>query len=178
MKRDWYLDVVFPALARMPTTLPWWLAGRVGDQPRPEQGRRREWLRQCFARVFPEAGAAAHAAWARAHLDMLAQERVDGLAFARLGQPGGPTVEMEGAELAEALVRRGQGFILVLTHFDRLMTPLIALARRGVTVHAVTMPIASNEELGAAHGTEVHVLAGVDRDLLEEVDRLDVLGAV
>lgn len=151
MNEAWYLDVAFPVLARIPTALPWRLAGWLGDLPPAQQRPRRLWLKQRFAQVFPHASAAEHAAWARAHLDMLAQEKVDGLAFPRLGRAGGPRIELEGAQAAQALAARGQGFILVLNHYDRLMTALVALAQLGIAVHAVTMPILSNAELGDAH---------------------------
>ncbi|RYF52494.1 MAG: hypothetical protein EOO27_28490, partial [Comamonadaceae bacterium] len=81
---------------------------------------------------------------------MLAQEVMDASALARLGHAGGPAIEVSGFEHAQELVRQGQGFILVLNHFDRLLTSPIALALRGVSLNALTMPVIENNALGQA----------------------------
>lgn len=147
MSESWYLDRLFPVLARVPTTLPWHLAGFVGDLPPAEQDARRRWLEQCFASVFPQAAPALHANWARAHLRMLAQEKLDAMAFHRIGRPGGPAVELVGADHARALRARRQGFILVLNHFDRLLVGPVILGLQGISTNALTMPIMGNQEL-------------------------------
>lgn len=81
---------------------------------------------------------------------MLARETLDASALQRIGQPGGPEIELHGIEHVEALVRAGRGFILVLNHFDRLLTAPIALALRGFKLHTLTMPVFENPELGEA----------------------------
>lgn len=151
MTRAWSLDLLFPCIARLPTTLPWRLAGRIG---RGESATERDhlllWLENLFARVFPQATAEQHVQWARAHLAMLAQEMVDAMAFSRLGRPGGPAIDLQGAEFAKELVRQGKGFILVLNHYDRLLTAPVALAREGIATNVLTMPVLDNPELAAA----------------------------
>lgn len=145
MKRDIALDLVFPALAKIPTALPWRLAAyTVQDQALVA------WLQALFQRVFPEAAPANCADWARAHLTMLAQEKVDAMAFHRLGRPGGPQIALQGVQHAADLVQRGQGFILILNHYDRLLTAPVALARAGVATNVLTMPVLNHPGLGGS----------------------------
>lgn len=150
MTPAWSLDLLFPFLARLPTTLPWKLAARIGREPAQERAHLLRWLEGLFGRVFPQATQAQHAQWAQAHLDMLAQEMVDAMAFNRLGRLGGPDIDLKGAEHAKSLVRQGKGFILVLNHYDRLLTAPVALAREGIATNVLTMPVLDNPELGAA----------------------------
>lgn len=150
MTRDWSLDLLFPFIARVPTTLPWRLAGWIGRESAAEREHLLRWLESLFARVFPSATGAEHAQWAKAHLAMLAQEMVDAMAFHRLGRFGGPAIDLQGAEHARSLTRQGKGFILVLNHYDRLLTAPVALARAGVATNVLTMPVLDNPELQAA----------------------------
>lgn len=150
MTRAWSLDLLFPFIARLPTTLPWRLAGRIGRESAAEREHLLRWLESLFARVFPQATGGQHAQWARAHLAMLAQEMVDAMAFSRLGRSGGPTIDLQGAEFAKGLARQGKGFILVLNHYDRLLTAPVALAREGIATNVLTMPVLDNPELEAA----------------------------
>lgn len=150
MTRDGSLDLLFPLMARVPTTLPWRLAGRIGRESAAEREHLLRWLEGLFARVFPNATAAEHAQWAKAHLAMLAQEMVDAMAFHRLGRFGGPSIDLQGVEHAKSLARQGRGFILVLNHFDRLLTAPVALARAGIATNVLTMPVLDNPELQAA----------------------------
>lgn len=151
MMRDWSLDLFFPTVARLPTTLPWrWAARRGRGESAAERKQLLQWLAGLFARVFPQASADQRAQWARAHLAMLAEEMVDAMAFHRLGQPGGPAVTVQGVEFARSLLRQGQGFILVLNHYDRLLTAPVALAREGIPTNVLTMPVLDNPDLAAA----------------------------
>jgi len=149
MTRDWSLDLLFPLIARMPTTLPWSLAGLIGRESVAERARLQRWLEDLFARVFPGATGAQHFQWAKAHLAMLAQEMVDAMAFHRLGRWGGPSITLQGEDHAKSLIRKGQGFILVLNHYDRILTAPVALARAGVATNVLTMPVLDNPELEA-----------------------------
>lgn len=150
MTRDWSLDLLFPSIARVPTTLPWRLARRIGRESPSEREHLLRWLESLFARVFPHATDAEYAQWAKAHLAMLAQEMVDAMAFHRLGRWGGPAIDLQGAEYAKSLTRQGKGFILVLNHFDRILTAPVALARVGVATNVLTMPVLDNAELQSA----------------------------
>ena len=150
MKRDWRLNWAFPLLGCMPTTLPWTIAPKLGRDPVAARQATQRFLQERFRQVFPEASDALHQEWARRHLDMLAREMLDSVALHRLGMRGGPHIHLSGWENVQELQRRGQGFILVLNHYDRLLTAPIALARRGLTLHTMTMPIIDNVELGAA----------------------------
>lgn len=150
MTRDWSLDLLFPLIARLPTTLPWKLAGRIHQGPKEEREHLQRWLAGIFARVFPGATESQRVQWAQAHLAMLAQEMVDAMAFQRLGRWGGPSISLQGEEHARSLVRQGKGFILVLNHFDRILSAPVALARAGVATNVLTMPVLDNPELGAA----------------------------
>ena len=149
MSRAWALDVVFPLMARLPTTAPWRLAALLGRESRAERAQLMPWLEGLFARVFPSADRSQHRLWATNHLAMLAQEMVDAMAFERLGRAGGPAIELVGESFARDLSRQGQGFILVLNHFDRLLTAPVALARAGIATDVLTMPVLDNPELGA-----------------------------
>lgn len=138
-------------LARLPGRLPWHLVGWAGRLPRAQQQRTRLFLEQRFAQAFPHAGAAQHAAWARAHLDMLACETLDAVALGRLGRADGPELALEGWDDVARLQREGRGFILVLNHFDRLLAAPIALARRGLRLNNITMPLEVNPDLNDRH---------------------------
>lgn len=150
MTRAWSLDLLFPSIASLPTTLPWKLAGWIGRESAAERRHLLLWLESLFARIFPHASEEQHAQWARAHLTMLAQEMVDAMAFNRLGCRGGPSIDLQGAEFAKSLVRQGKGFILVLNHYDRLLTAPVALAREGIATNVLTMPVLDNPELEIA----------------------------
>lgn len=145
MKRDIALELIFPTLAKIPTALPWRLAAWAAKDK-----SLLPWLQGLFQRVFPAATPTSCANWARAHMAMLAQEKVDALAFHRLGRPGGPQIALNGARHAIELAQRGQGFILVLNHCDRLLTAPVALAQAGVATNVLTMPVLNHPDLGEA----------------------------
>ena len=149
MINEWRLRYAFPALSRVPTTIPWHLASLVGREPASARRLTEQFLLARFEQVFPDASAVEHRQWARAHLAMLAQEIMDASALHRLGQPNGPAIEVTGWEHVESLIRKNQGFILVLNHFDRLLTSAVALALRGLSLNTLTMPILENPGLGA-----------------------------
>lgn len=148
MSRDWRLDWAFPALGRLPTTMPWRLVHRLGRDAPAVRHATELFLQQRFGQVFPGVAVEQHRQWARAHLDMLAVEMLDAAALHRLGMPGGPAVGLRGWEYVQALQQKGQGFILVLNHYDRLLTAVIALGRRGVALNILTMPVLDNPGLG------------------------------
>mgnify|MGYP000854513470 CR=1 FL=1 len=150
MSRDWRLDWAFPALGRLPTTLPWRLVHWLGRDAPAVRRATEHFLQQRFSQVFPGATGAQHRQWARAHLDMLATEMLDAAALHRLGEPGGPSITLQGWGHVQTLQQRGQGFILVLNHYDRLLTAVIALGRRGVALNILTMPVVDNPGLGEA----------------------------
>lgn len=150
MTRAWSHDLLFPLIARVPTRLPWHLAGCIGREPAAEREPLVRWIGELFARVFPDATAVQRTQWAKAHLTMLAHEMVDAMAFHRLGRRGGPRIDLQGEEFAKSLSSRGQGFILVLNHYDRLLTAPVALARAGISTNVLTMPVLDNPELSAA----------------------------
>jgi len=144
----WRHDWVFPLLARLPTTLPWYLAGWLGHQASVAERATVHYLIQLFAQVFPDRSISEYGAWARQYLDMLACEMVDALAFDRLDRRGGPKVSVDGWNHAQALLGQGRGVILVVNHWDRLLTAPVVLARRGgVRVNVLTMPVHDNPEL-------------------------------
>jgi len=148
MSRDWRLDWAFPVLGRLPTAVPWRLVHWLGRDAPPARRATELFLQQRFDQVFPGATVEQHRHWARAHLDMLATEMLDAAALHRLGRPGGPSVVLRGGEHVQALQRQGKGFILVLNHYDRLLTAVIALGRRGVPLNILTMPVVDNPGLG------------------------------
>ena len=149
MKNEWRLRYAFPLLSRVPTTLPWHAAAWVGREPTAARQRTEQFLVQRFAQVFPAASVSEHQAWARAHMSMLAHEIMDSAALRRLGCRGGPAIEVIGWEHVDALIRRKQGFILVLNHYDRLLTSALALALRGLSLNTLTMPVLTNPGLSA-----------------------------
>ncbi|ADU98436.1 hypothetical protein HF896_03815 [Alicycliphilus denitrificans] len=150
MSRDWRLDWAFPALGRLPTTLPWRLVHWLGRDAPAVRRATELFLQQRFSQVFLGATGEQHRQWARAHLDMLATEMLDAAALHRLGEPGGPSITLQGWGHVQTLQQRGQGFILVLNHYDRLLTAVIALGRRGVALNILTMPVVDNPGLGEA----------------------------
>lgn len=150
MSTDWRLRWAFPLLGRVPTAWPWRLAHRLGRDPARERRATERFLQERFGQVFPDADTPARVRWARAHMDMLATEMLDGAALHRLGAPGGPDIAVQGWEEVQALRASGRGMILVLNHYDRLLATPIALARRGVVLHTMTMPVLENPGLGEA----------------------------
>lgn len=146
MKRDLVLDYVVPFMSRIPTTLPWLIAGGVGV--RKKQGKQLvQWLAGIFSTAFPQATHSEHVEWAHAYFFMLAQEKMDAMAFHRLGRLGGPSLDVCGIEHVKELVGAGRGFILVLNHFDRLLAAPVALARHGIKTNVLTMPVLDNPDL-------------------------------
>ncbi|MCO5103553.1 MAG: hypothetical protein M9919_06045 [Burkholderiaceae bacterium] len=150
MSPEWRLKYAFPVLSKIPTTIPWHLAASIGRDPYPVRRLTEHFLVKRFEQVFPEATHLAHRQWARAHLAMLAREMMDAAALHRLGQARGPAIDVTGWEHVDALIRRKQGFILVLNHFDRILTSAVALALRGLSLNTLTMPILDNPGLSLA----------------------------
>lgn len=148
MMQDWRLRWAFPALGRVPTTWPWRMAHRLGRDPRASRLATERFLRDRFEQVFPQSSAQERERWARAHMDMLATEMLDAVALHRLGERGGPAISADGWEEVLALQQAGQGFILVLNHYDRLVAVAVALARRGIRLGMLTMPVLENPGLG------------------------------
>lgn len=151
MTSDARLRWVFPLLGRLPTTLPWRIAGWVGDAPLQQRAVLHDWLAALFARVFPAASPTQCLRWARSHGALLAQEKVDAMAFARLGRAGGPQATITGIEHVQRHVAAGRGLILVLNHFDRPFAAPVLLARHGIQSHVLTMPVRNNPQLSLAH---------------------------
>lgn len=147
---SWRLNIGFPWLASTPTVLPWVLAGWLKRDERRIHYLIQRQLTDCFKRVFPQATDADCQSWAVRHLDMLAHEMVDALAFHRLGMRAGPSIEFSGLDVARDFRKNGQGFILVLNHYDRLLTAPVALAKRGVPSNVLTMPVIDNPDLSVA----------------------------
>jgi len=147
MKRDFALDLLAPCMSRLPTTLPWVVAGNVAIR-RKQGAHLVQWLAERFSQIFPKAGSGECNEWARAYFFMLAQEKLDAMAFDRLGRRNGPSIDLHGVEYVQNLVKNGRGFILVLNHFDRLLTAPVALARQGIKTNVLTMPVLDNHELG------------------------------
>jgi len=143
----WRYDWLYPLLSGLPTTLPWYVARWFGRDDRGTVCATAAYLTDIFARLFPGFSPTVCEAWAWRHLDMLACEMVDALAFHRLGRPGGPRVTVEGLDHARELLRQGRGVILVLNHWDRLLTAPVMLARAGVRVNVLTMPVLNNPAL-------------------------------
>jgi len=147
MKGDLRSDFLFPALASLPGTLPWRLAGVVGRESGLERAQRIDMLQAQFAQIFPDVSKNICLEWAQSHLEMLAQEMVDAMAFDRLGFTGGPEIELQGLEFAKKIHANKMGCILVLNHFDRLLTAPVALARHGIFTNVLTMPVLNNPDL-------------------------------
>lgn len=148
MMQDWRLRWAFPALGRVPTTWPWRMAHRIGRDPLAARLATERFLQDRFEQVFPQSSAQERARWACAHVDMLAVEMLDTVVLHRLGAHGGPIISADGWEEVHALQQSGRGFILVLNHYDRLAAVAIALARRGVRLGMLTMPVLENPGLG------------------------------
>lgn len=149
MSTDWRMQFGFPGLACLPGTLPWKLATRLGRDPEPARRATENFLLMRFGQMFPESTDVQRQEWARAHMNMLALEMMDGTSLPRVGSANGPSVEVTGWEHVQELSDRGKGFIIVLSHFDRLMTSLVAFARKGLVMNALTMPVLDNPDLTA-----------------------------
>lgn len=148
--RNWRLDLAFPWLARLPGSLPWWLAPLVGHLDTAAAEGARHALVTAFGRVFPQSSPQQRHEWAERHLAMQARETLDACAFPRLHAQRGMRITLEGEAHYRAALARGRGVILVLAHYGRLLTAPVALAARGHRLSMVTMPVLDNPDLPPA----------------------------
>ncbi len=148
--QDWRLKWAFPWLSRWPWPSAWQFASVLGREPAAQRRHVQYWLAEKFAGIFPNQPEQLYTHWAQMHLNMLAQEMLDAMAFHRLGVAGGPSIALTGLEHVREVQAQGRGFILVLNHFDRLLTAPVALARQGIVTNVLTMPVLENSELSPA----------------------------
>ena len=144
---NWRLELAYPILSRLPSRFPWHVAKWVGREDAQSSRQTQSGLRNLFGNIFPDATETECQQWALRHVNMLTWEMVDGLAFPRMGAIGGPRIHMKGIEHAQELSSAGRGFILVLNHYDRLLTAPVALARHGIFSNVLTMPVVDNPDL-------------------------------
>jgi len=149
MNSDWRLQYGYPALARLPGTLPWRLAPRLGRDPAAARVATEDFLTMRFGQVFPEADERQRRQWATAHMDMVALELMDAAAVPRVGSTNGPSITLTGWEHAQALAERGKGFLVVLTHFAQ--TPLFGWGNQPAHRDRASGPIRRCSALACNH---------------------------
>ena len=109
-----------------------------------------------FRRHFPEASAQTVQAWARQHVKLVAWELMDAMALRRVGHRGDVRLSIDGIEHLQRGLKAGRGAIIILTHFDRILTGPIAVAGAGIPVSSLTMEIDENNQLSELEKAYFH----------------------
>lgn len=148
---DWRVSLWYPWVARLPSRLPWHLARWIGRESASQQRATGQFLIDLWSNLFPGHPPAVYGDWANRHRMLMAWEMTDAMAFHRLGRSGGPRIAVvDDARVLQAMRADPQGTILVVNHWDRLLTAPVAVARTGVRVNVLTMPVLDNPELRPA----------------------------
>ncbi|MEW6694995.1 MAG: hypothetical protein AB1371_08625 [Pseudomonadota bacterium] len=148
---DWRVSLWYPWVARLPSNLPWHLARWIGREPATQQQATSRFLVGLWSNLFSGYAPDVYWDWANRHRMLMAWEMADAMAFHRLGRSGGPRIAVvDDARVLQAIRVGRQGTILVVNHWDRLLTAPVAVARTGVRVNVLTMPVLNNPELGPA----------------------------
>lgn len=140
---NWRRDLVYPLLAHLPASLAYPAAARLGIWSRAERKGALEAVCNGLARAGLEMrDTVSGQDVAEAYLGMLARETLDVFRMSTwAGAELEAMIEVDGVELLEQARARGQGVILLLAHYGRLLLLMLALAHRGHPMGMVTMRI-------------------------------------
>ncbi len=141
---EWRLALAYPALARLPLSLAWRSAARIGRWSGPERRNALIAVRAGLEKAFPGIGADAKRlrGWTRDYLDMFSHEAMDVFCMPRLNRENvGRYIHLRGMDHLEETRRGGLGVILVLNHYSRVIMILVRLGLLGVRMSMLTMRI-------------------------------------
>ena len=83
--------------------------------------------------------------WTQRHLNMLARESMDAFCFPRINASNiNQTIHLQGHDILTQTQRDGQGVILILNHYSRLILLLVKLGMMGTRINMLTMRIDHN----------------------------------
>ncbi|MFZ5580741.1 MAG: lysophospholipid acyltransferase family protein [Pseudomonadota bacterium] len=142
--RDWRLHLAYPALARLPCTLAWQGATRLGRWRPTEREQARAAVRNGYLSAFPHLARdlAQLERWTQGYIDLFARESMDVFCMSRINAHNAAEhIHITGTHLLEEARRDGQGVILVLNHYSRLIMLLIGLGLMGHRMSMLTMRI-------------------------------------
>lgn len=143
--------------SRLPGRWPWRLAPWLYRHTHAEEARSTEAaVHSLFRAHFPDATDDTVKTWARQHVDLVAFELMDAIALRRVGHQGDVRLTIDGIEKLQHGLKAGHGAIIILTHFDRILTGPIAVANAGIPVSSLTMEIDENNELSALEKAYFH----------------------
>ena len=148
---------IYRLASRLPGRWPWRLAPWLYRRTHAEEARSTEAaVHALFRQHFPDAGEATVQAWARQHVDLVAFELMDAIALRRVGRGGDIPLKIDGIEHLQQGLKAGRGAIIILTHFDRILTGPIAVAQAGIPVSSLTMEIDENNQLSELEKAYFH----------------------
>ena len=148
---------IYRLASQLPGRWPWRLAPWLYRRTHKAEAESTEAaVHALFHEHFPEASEATLRGWARQHVDLVAYELMDALALGRVGRHGDVRVEVQGIEKLERGLQAGHGAIIILTHFDRILTGPIGVAHWGIPVSSLTMEIDENNQLSELEKAYFH----------------------
>lgn len=152
--RDWRIHHAYPLLARLPCPLAWRAATRLGRWHPTEREQARIAVKNGYLRAFPHLAQQPDLLehWIQGYLDLFARETMDVYCMPRLHAKNvHDHIQISGTEHLDEAQRKGQGVILVLNHYSRLIMLLVGLGLLGYRQSMLTMRIdTENPELTPA----------------------------
>jgi len=148
------MSLFYRAAAKLPYTLPWQFAQWYANYQKEQATL--DFLQHLFAQYFPAAPESKRRVWARRHMELLAIEKMDTYAMHRIGQKNGVVLLLEGMELLQEAQNAATGVILVMNHYDRILTGAIALAKKGFKINSLRIELDKEAALPEAMRRFLH----------------------
>ena len=148
---------IYRLASKLPGRWPWRVAPWLYRRTHAQEAQATEAaLVTLFRQHFPDASDATVRDWARLHVNLVAYELMDAIALRRVGCQGDVRLKVEGMDKLQRGLKAGRGAIIILTHFDRILTGPIGVAQSGVPVSSLTMEIDENNELSSLEKAYFH----------------------
>ena len=148
---------IYRLASKLPGRWPWRVAPWLYRRTHAQEAQSTEAaVLALFRQHFPDASDATVREWARLHVNLVAYELMDAIALRRVGCQGDVRLKVEGMDKLQRGLKAGRGAIIILTHFDRILTGPIAVAQSGVPVSSLTMEIDENNELSSLEKAYFH----------------------
>jgi KDO2-lipid IV(A) lauroyltransferase len=141
---DWRLGLAYPLLAKLDCPLAWRSATWLGRWNAHERKQAIIAVQNGYLRAFPELAHDSQTlqAWTQRYLDLFARESMDVFCMPKLRAHNVDRyITLHGIELLKEAQREGQGIILVLNHYSRLIMLLVKLGLMGVRMNMLTMRV-------------------------------------
>ena len=144
---DWRLGLAYPLLAQLECSLAWRTATRLGRWNAHERKQAIVAVQNGYLRAFPELAndPLTLQTWTQRYLDLFARESMDVFCMPKLHADNvDHYITLHGIDLLHDAQREGQGLILVLNHYSRLIMLLVKLGLMGVRMNMLTMRVDNN----------------------------------